>query len=324
MAKRPSFEEKLERLNAIDPCALGDADRDAIRHALEGPEGILAGKAARLARDAGLSEWAPLLAKAFERFLDKPERDKGCAAKIAIAEILNEWESDDSELFLRGSRHVQMEPAWGPPVDTAQELRGPCAAGLARLGHPEALFELARLLMDEQVPPRRAAARILAALGREEGELLLRMKAMAPDCDADTLADCLAALMKLAPARSLPFVACYLEHSDPQVAEAAETALGESRDPAALRMLIARRESIVDAAPRRRLLLPIALSRLEDAFEYLLAVVQEENEPAALAAMEALGLFAAEAAKRRRARQAAHAGGGALQSVYRKAFGDKD
>jgi len=72
----------------------------------------------------------PELVTAFDRLLAcGAELDKGCVALSATARALFTVGCDDYELFLKGMRHVHMEPVWGGSVDTAAELRGMCAMG---------------------------------------------------------------------------------------------------------------------------------------------------------------------------------------------------
>ncbi len=80
----------------------------------------------------------PDLLAAFRRFLADPSKDKGCLAKIAIAEALTRLEHEEAEIFLEGIRHMQREPVWGGTEDTAAWLRGLCAIGLAGCRHPRA------------------------------------------------------------------------------------------------------------------------------------------------------------------------------------------
>src|SRR5262249_10204252 len=78
-----------------------------------------------------LSELPGDLVAAFDRFMIEPEEsDKRCRAKIAIVETLNKIEYDRDDVFLRGIRHVQMEPVWGKSEDSAGHLRGAAAFGL--------------------------------------------------------------------------------------------------------------------------------------------------------------------------------------------------
>ena len=52
------------------------------------------------------------------------------AEQNAIAKALMELEYRQSAAFLRGARHIQMEPIWGGQEDTASTLRGVCMLGL--------------------------------------------------------------------------------------------------------------------------------------------------------------------------------------------------
>src|SRR5436309_16060236 len=83
------------------------------------------------AREADLSALAPDLITAFPRFLEDPvRRDPGCVAKTGIVHALLSFGDAASDVFLRGVVHVQREPAFGPPIDTAPELRATSAMGL--------------------------------------------------------------------------------------------------------------------------------------------------------------------------------------------------
>ena len=110
---------------------------------------IVVAKAADLARAAGVESLVPQLVAAFDRFMESPTKtDPTCAAKREIANALYELGAPAQAVFLTGIRHVQKEAAWGPPVDTAAELRGLCALGLVRMGYRDVMTELADLLAD--------------------------------------------------------------------------------------------------------------------------------------------------------------------------------
>ena len=132
----------------------------------------------------------PELVEAFERLIgDAPKRDPGCKALIAIARALVQMDDPAAKVYFAGIRHVQMEGSFGPPVDVAAPLRGLCARGLARMGHPDALMECVTLLTDPQVAARAGAIRAIAEAGRPEGVLLLRLKASVGDPEDEILGD---------------------------------------------------------------------------------------------------------------------------------------
>src|SRR5205085_624790 len=115
------------------------------------------------------------------------------------------------------------------PTDTAVELRGTCALGLVRIGHRETMTELVRLLVDPSPVARVAAIRAIAYSERDEGALLLRLKALTGDREPEVTAECFTALAKLAPEKSIPFIGEFLAAAEDVIAESAALALGETR-----------------------------------------------------------------------------------------------
>ena len=149
---------------------------------------LVVAKAAKVAGELRIEALVPNLAAAFERLMADPAKlDKGCAAATAIVEALYVMDYDQSDVYLRGGRHVQMEGSFGPPVDAAAQLRGDCALGLVRTRHPDALFEVVRLLADKEPQARIGAARALGLAG-ETGELVLLLKTLTGDRELDVVA----------------------------------------------------------------------------------------------------------------------------------------
>jgi hypothetical protein len=244
---------------------------------------------------------APELAAAFEELMRDPaRRDPGCKALIAIAKALAMMDEAATRVFYAGLRHVQKEGSFGPPVDVAAPLRGLCAQGLARMSHPDALLECVTLLADPELPARAGALRAIADAGRPEGVLLLRLKALVGDSEDEIMAECFAALLRLDPAHSLEFVAGFLRSRSEAIAESAALALGESRLATALPVLREAWERIATPERRQRLLFAIALLRNDEGLEFLLERLIEETESVAAAALQALGLYARDAAVRAR------------------------
>jgi len=303
---RKSLEEKLAALGAIEEAPLDAGARDGLCKALHAANHTLIAKAARVAATCDLRDLSPEMAAAFDRMMAKSAKaDKGCLAKTALAESLDTLEYDDPGPFLAGVRHVQMEPAFGDPVDTAAHLRGRCAAALARLGHPDTLFALTYLLCDGEPAARRAAVGILAQIGGRECELLLRLKVLGGDKEPDVVCACLSGLATIAPEHSMDFIAWFLGHPDPVISEGAALALGEARGTRALGLLTDSWEGSIDPELKKMLLLPIALTRCDAAFGFLIRVVEEEHRETASAAVEALRLYGDDANRVRRIRDAA-------------------
>src|SRR6266568_5965124 len=92
------------------------------------------------------------LLQAFGRFFENPVKtDPQCWAKNALSRALAALEYQESEIFLRGIRHIQMEPVWGGRSDTAGTLRATCALALVQcrsLSENDLLSYLLELLAD--------------------------------------------------------------------------------------------------------------------------------------------------------------------------------
>ena len=256
-------------------------------------------KAAEKAVRMSLAALAPELVEAFRRLLPNAvKQDPGCVAKLAVAKALVELDEPSAEIYFTGVRHVQWEPVWGSNVDTAAELRGICAIGLTRMGHPEALLEAVRLLTDSAMESRAGAVRALADSGKPEAELVMRFKAACGDKRPEVVGECFAALLRLGPrARAVPFVAEFLNSRDQETAEAAAIALGESRMAEAFPVL---KEAFPQSAIQSSILLGISLLRHDEAIDFLFERAEKDREPVAATAIEALASYRGDQALRAR------------------------
>src|SRR5882724_8262533 len=104
-------DEQIEALRQLADAGPSPAAIAALRKGLEDRTGLVAAKAAKLAAEMQMRELVQDLLRAFDRLLEKPvERDPQCWGKNAIAKALTDFDHRESAVFLRGSRHVQMEP----------------------------------------------------------------------------------------------------------------------------------------------------------------------------------------------------------------------
>ena len=262
-------------------------------------------RAARAAREANLTALAPDLIAAFPRFLEDPvRRDPGCVAKTQIVHALLAFSHAAPDVYLRGAAHVQREPAFGPPIDTAPELRATSAMALVLTGDPAALTICVNLLVDPEPVARAGGLRGLTASGRLDVALLMRLFVLRGDADAGVLAEAFVALLTLSSDDPVPFVAERLASGDRDVARAAALALGEARRSEAIGALREHlpREDRPDV--RHAIILALATSRADEAFAALLELVARGAAPDSKAAAEALGLYAHDAALQRRVRAA--------------------
>jgi HEAT repeats len=223
---------------------------------------------------------------------DPAKRDPGCKALLAIARALVTLDQSTAQIYFAGIRHVQIEPSYLESIDSAAELRAVCAQGLARIRHPDALDECVTLLADKEPAARAGAVRALADSGTREGLLLLRLKALTGDKSNEVMSECFAALLRLAPAPSVVFVAKFLDHANDEIAELAALALAESHRPEAFTTLEKAWESTAETARKRGLLLAIAVLRLDESLEFLLIRVSEDSDHPAADAIAALALYA--------------------------------
>ena len=280
VAKAAPLEDLLAALNELRLDPDSAASRKELARNLAAKINLLAAKAARIAGECKLDTLAPNLVEAFGRFMIRPEvTDRRCEAKLAIVNALEQLEYQGHEIFLRGIRHVQMEPTWTPPfkVDTAVELRAVSAIGLVRTNYPDVGLELVHLLADPEREARTAAVRAIAYWGTQAGALLVRFKVLAGDPEPEVLGQCFSTLLHL-DRRSLEFVAGYLKNENPALAEGAALALGESRRPEAFAVL----RQHVDSPIRAAVLLGIALLRQDDAIEYLKGLLPDRDAAQAL------------------------------------------
>ncbi len=249
--------------------------------------------AASAAEHLEAADLAPDLVQAFERLMRDPAKlDPGCKATTAIVQALIQLEDPATRVYFAGVRHVQMEGSFGPKVDAAAPLRGLCARGLARMGHPGALLECVTLLADPEIPARTGAIRAVADAGRPEGVLLLRLKTLLGDREIEVIGECFGALLSLDPADSVEFVARFLNSKTEGLGEQAALALGESRLPAAFEVLREAWENGGIAEQRRTLLVAIAMLRIDEALEFLLSRLAEESGPVAGDALAGLAFYA--------------------------------
>lgn len=237
MSKRP-FDQKIEALDALraSPPADTTAFVVAISKALADRNNFVVSKAAALAGDFHHAALIPNLLSAFDRFMQDPVKtDPQCWAKNAIAKALKDLGHTDAAVYLRGARHIQMEPAWGPPADSATTLRGTCLLALldCHIDDLTMLTCLAEALADPEKPVRIDAARALSGAGIPEAAPLLRLKALVGDEEPEVIGQCLVSLLALQP-DVVPFVTRYFDSPDPELQIEAVATLAQSHASGAL------------------------------------------------------------------------------------------
>lgn len=279
---KQAFDAKIAALEALR--ATPDSAAAALRKALGDRNNYTVSKAAGLVGDLLLSDLIPDLLAAFERaLLDAPKTDPQCWAKNAIAKALKDVSHHDAEVYLKGLRHIQLEPVWGGSVDTAATLRGTCALALidCQLDDLTMLTHLADALADPEKAVRVDAALALSRAGIPEAAPLLRFKALTGDPEPEVIGQCLHSLLQMSPRDSVAFAQRFLSHhhADDVRAEAA-SALAQSHEPAAVDALKKMWGAMLSPPLREALLMFLAASPQREASEFLAQLDTKESREA--------------------------------------------
>ncbi len=289
MGGKRSFEEEVAALETVrrEPEAARHAP---LRKALAHRNNFIVAKAADLVRHFRMAQLTPELLTAFNRFFDDPVKtDPQCWAKNALSRALAALEHQDPEIYLRGMRHIQMEPVWGGQSDTAGTLRATCALALVQcrsLTDSDLLAHLVDLTGDKDKSVRAEAARAIEQVGSPLASLLLRQKAILGNDEPEVLGACYSGILRLDGIGAIPWIGRFLATADDSAAEAA-LAIAGSHSPEGFKAL---RECFVKADDpwwRSILLSAIALTRQDAALEFLLELVRTEslNSEAAIEAI---------------------------------------
>lgn len=292
MAARPSLDDKLAAVRALRTQTLAGELTAELRRWIGDRSNLVVAAAAAIAGDNMLAELAGDLEAAFGRFLANPLKDdKLCRAKLAIVQALDRMERQQPDVFLKAARHVQFEPVWGGTEDSAPPLRAAALVALARAEGSGSLPVLVDALADPAKDVRIAAAVALGAVGTEAAGLVLRLKARLGDKDPDVVSECLGGLLVVDPEENLPLVVEYLDPGEAIACETAAMALGRSRLAAALDPLVDCWRRCHGADLRQQILLALAILRRPTAVDFLADLVATGEEPDAIAALSALGIY---------------------------------
>lgn len=310
------FDRELAELESLRELGEAGASLSAdqveyLRQSLTHRNNFLVSKAARLAAEAELTALLPDVLAAFDRFfVDAAKTDPKCWAKEALAKALVKLGHRQRDAYLRGMRHHQMEASWGPPVDSAGALRGTCTHALVDcpgLSDADLLTALLEPLTDTDKTVRMEAARAIGNIGGVSAALLMRLRAMLGPAlrdqdEPEVLGAVYSALLSLEGEAAIPLVAKALEEGDDTAGEAA-FALADLRSAEALAALQVRLRAGADAWFTSVLLSAIALTRLPEAIDFLLAMIVRDAREAP-EAIEAISRVAPSAELRARVEQA--------------------
>jgi HEAT repeat protein len=279
MPGKRAFEEQIAALDSLRQVP-EEVRVEALRKALTHRNNFIVAKAADLVREFRGADLTPDLLRAYKRFFENPlKTDPQCWAKNALSRALAALEHQEAEIFLRGMRHIQMEPVWGGRSDTAGTLRSVCALALVQcrsLSENELLSHLLDLLADQDKAVRAEVVRAIEQVGSPSASLLLRVRAVLGNDEPEVLGACYAGILSIDGVSAIPWVGRFLAAGDDGSAEAALAIAGTH----AVQGFEALRQSFVKANDpwwRSALLSAISLTRQEDALEFLLDLVRTET-----------------------------------------------
>jgi hypothetical protein len=286
--------EQLRQLRTHSPVAGADT---TIRKALTDRSNLIVAEAAKTASELHLSELIPDLLATFDRLFEEAVKsDPKCWGKTAIVKALAQLDYSESPPFLRGSKHVQMEPVWRGQEDSAVQLRANSFLALVQctdVTRFEVLRHLVNAMSDPADPVRIEAVRAMHQIGGEECVLLLRLKARVGDRRPLIIGHVFDALLNMERDQAVPFVAEYLRSGDEALRDEAALALGASRLPSGLKELIETWKVTRSEGSSEILLRAISSSRLPEAIEFLLHLLRTGTERQSAGAAEALKLHEA-------------------------------
>ena len=287
--------EQLRQLRTATGLSGSEVDR-ILRKALEDRSNLVVASAAKLAVIHSRGALIPGLIAAFERLLDDPAKtDPKCWGKTAVVKALAELDYSESPVFLRGMRHVQMEPTFGGREDSAVLLRSHATLAIVQcvdLDRDAKLRHLVDMLADSADPVRGEAVRAIEQMDGQEAALLLRLKAYGSDKSAQVTGQVFDSLLRLEGGRAVTFVAQFMtrDASNEEVRDEAALALGGARLPDAAKALMEAWRTTRSTEFRGTLLRALSASREETALAFLLHLVKTGISRDVAAALEALEL----------------------------------
>jgi hypothetical protein len=172
---------------------------------------------------------------------------------------------------------------------TAGTLRGKCAAALVQcrsLPEPELLLRLMELLVDKEKSARIETVRAIVQVGSRPAAMLLRLRALLATDEPEVLGACYGGITRIEGASAITWIARFLPGADETAAEAA-WAIADQRSPEAFVALCERFAVERDAWFRSVLLSGVALTRQQEALDFLFHLIRTEplNAEAGIAAV---------------------------------------
>lgn len=290
------LEDRIDELRQLRTNTFAVDAEAILRKAFADRSNLVIAEAAKTVGELQLSGLTAELLAAFDRLFHEPVKtDPKCWGKTAIVKVLAQLDYSESSPFVRGLRHVQMEPVYGGQEDSAVQLRANSFLALVQcsdLSRFEVLGYLVDAMSDPADPVRIEAVRALNQLGGDEAVLLLRLKARTGDRRPLIIGYVFDALLQMQRDRAVSFVAEYLKSIDEELRDEAALALGGSRVVTAVKALIETWKEVRTEQFSSVLLRAISSSGLPEAIEFLLGLLRSGTAQQSAAAADALKLHA--------------------------------
>jgi HEAT repeat protein len=280
---KQAFEKKLEALQSFDSKEL--------RKALADRNNFYVGKAARRAAVLNATELIDPLLEAFDRFFEGgAETDPNCWAKVDLIEALYALGHRDPAVYRKAFRCIQLENVWNGKVDSATLVRAQAALALidCELDPIQLLRTLLPGLSDKAKNVRIETIRAITRLGRWEGELLIRQKALTGDREPEVLGNAFSAILELDQQGSVQFVIDFLDNEDEAAQLEAAASLAQSRHQEAFQSIFKLWDRILTQDFRRTIVISLGASPLDEARDFLLTILKEGQTDEAIWAATAL------------------------------------
>jgi HEAT repeat protein len=292
---RANLEDRIEQLRELGRQPVTDQTRTSLRKALGDRSNLVVAQAAKVAGALQLRDLIPDLLQAFDRILPKGSAaDPKCWAKKALVDVLKKMDHDQSDVFLRGLRHIQMEPVWGGHEDAAISLRGSCALALPQcvdISRHTKLRFLVDAMADPEEPVRVDAVRAIEQMEGDDGALLLRLKARVGDADSRVTGQVLESIINVEGDQGIAFVCGFLESEHDAICEEAALVLGASRSAAGFAALKEAWSRKRNGSRSEIFLRAISASGLPDAIDFLVNLIKDGPQSEADGAVRALELY---------------------------------
>ena len=279
MSGKRKFDEQIAALDSLRE-APEEERVESLRKALTNRNNFVVAKAADMARSFQLTALMPDLLTAYDRFFENAEKnDPQCWAKNALSRSLAAFEHQDAQIFLRGMRHTQLEAVWGGRSDTAGTLRATCALALVQcrsLPESTLLAHLIDLLADKDKVVRAEVVRAIEQVGSPAASLLLRERTILGSDEPEVLGACYEGILRIDGVSAIPWMERFLVSTDDTAAEAA-LAIAGTHSREGFESLRKHLETTNDSWWRSVLLSGIALTRQDEAVEFLFGLVASES-----------------------------------------------